>query len=266
MENLGNFYRPLDSHLIGCRGIGIIDLCPSMVAIHAPIEIAIDSLFSLRPSLYIRNNTYGQILTHLQGRFSKNDFVLLQFKGHPWTLVSGRGGEGLSTDDKAKLSELADADVVFTFLHDSNYMGRYEMYRHGACVEYVDVPDGGEEYTTGPGFQIPEYWSDLPGLALIEELIIDCDLYVPEISKHAYMATGNSVKLEFSGLTKDDLEGFCFLGEPSYQLLEKEESRLFKEDKTASEQRASSPTNRLAQRIDFKRVISKGNEAPSRDE
>lgn len=116
------------------RGIDSIDINQSVILVRASIEQVAQTLAQILEADSWERDVYDPEI-ELLGQ----DFVVFQFRGHPWSTIHQQGyirfGKNLGEKDAQSLSELLQTRVIYYSASDTSGTIGYQFYDAGQLVE-----------------------------------------------------------------------------------------------------------------------------------
>lgn len=117
------------------RGIETIDLNQFLVLVKAHIEPVAQAFSQARQADIWERDVYDRQIEITKGQ----GFIVFQFRGHPWTLISEINfvpyRTPLNNKDAQTLSRLLQSRAIYYRVSDtSGYIG-YELYENGSSIE-----------------------------------------------------------------------------------------------------------------------------------
>lgn len=213
------------------RGLDWIDLNDLMVLVREPIEPVTQALSQVRQAELCERDVFEREVEILG-----QDFIIFQFRGHPWTLIHQLGfplESPLGNEDAEALSGLLGTRAICYAVSDTCGSIGYHLYDHGASVEMLSFADGDpeadvevEEVKVSSGqreestsvqsqlrqLRTEENWNPYdPELSqnpyeVVEDFFQEQDAYVPAFPGPESFSVGQRVTLRFEGLERYDFE------------------------------------------------------------
>ena len=218
--------RPEETSLQEVRGVDSYDTNLRIILVKSSVESAAQAFVSLKGMNVWESNVHEREI-----EIRRNSTFILQFKGHPWSLISvpyssaeAIDPTGLSSQeiekimftplklkfdlleaDALRISALLNTCVIFYSASDTLGLTEYQIYKDGELEEKFYFQAGSPVEFQSKYRQI-ETRSIKNVYKFVDEAIREQNAYIPFLDSSGNFNIGTRVFLQVGGLASDEIE------------------------------------------------------------
>ncbi|MFG6098435.1 hypothetical protein SPB21_24510 [Leptothoe sp. ISB3NOV94-8A] len=192
------------------RGSETSDIHILMTLVRAPLQLVAETLTQIKQVKHWYTDVYATSVD-----IPSQGLILIQFKGHPWTIIrylKGQTYSGYEEDAKLLSKELA-SQALYYFNCDTSGELVYKFYDNGLCQEEM-ICSHDEDLTFRSSLTSTEKEDMGSPYLFTEDFLVEQDIYIPAIwiPDLSPMSGKNfqDIKLEFFGFLPNSLNAVKF--------------------------------------------------------